>query len=480
MSAASKKRLEQLIDRASLVAEVGGELGRLDDCHAELVKAVAAAQNALDLSSNLSESASSLESVLNDAVRKLNPITVGNLQLLHDAEIVGDVGVRLGKLKDADLPTAITSTRDALSRNPPVFAPLIPLQTALNKAVQDISPISLNDLRSGWRPYEHREGRRVGLILFFIASLLIVAVTAYTTRVYERAKSMYATTLELQEARGAEQAMRLFGMLKRNEKEVADALASGKKEFLYEAFAKALFDLEAMNSKFEDYAPLSANVMNQLDLVQTVRNTFSSSFNSANPANDPRVAQYLENYKKTPQKPLDAEIRQLISEQNATLVTPKNQDAQFLLSSFLGQLQIFNDSIKVNLNPLNPYGYFNQAFVLRDGMSFLGSWLLPALYGMLGAIIFQMRRMLDPSLPNSTWLRVLFRVVLGGFAGIVIVWFWNPTAMKVNPADFATLTSFGVAFLVGFSTDVFFQALDRLVTYMSELIGKNSFGTARA
>lgn len=62
-------------------------------------------------------------------------------------------------------------------------------------------------------------------------------------------------------------------------------------------------------------------------------------------------------------------------------------------------------------------------------------------------------------------------LVLGGFAGIIVVWFWTPTSQKLTQPAFATLTSFGLAFLVGFSTDVFFQALDRLVTYLSQAVG---------
>jgi len=35
----------------------------------------------------------------------------------------------------------------------------------------------------------------------------------------------------------------------------------------------------------------------------------------------------------------------------------------------------------------------------------------------------------------------------------------------------STLSAFTVAFLVGFSIDIFFQALDRLVTKISQAIG---------
>jgi hypothetical protein len=98
--------------------------------------------------------------------------------------------------------------------------------------------------------------------------------------------------------------------------------------------------------------------------------------------------------------------------------------------------------------------------------------VLPLLYGMLGAVIFHMRRLLDPTVPDPSWLRFAYRIVLGGFAGIILVWFWTPSSQKVSQPEFATLTSFGLAFLVGFSTDVFFQALDRLVNYLAQAVGQ--------
>jgi hypothetical protein len=139
---------------------------------------------------------------------------------------------------------------------------------------------------------------------------------------------------------------------------------------------------------------------------------------------------------------------------------------------YINDIRNFTSLIHVNFDPLAPIDYSFYLIRLRDSMNVLGLWVLPALYGMLGAVIFHMRRLLDPTLPNPPWLRFAFRIVLGGFAGIIIVWFWVPSSQKLAQPAFATLTAFGLAFLMGFSTDVFFQALDRLVTYLSQAVGK--------
>jgi len=142
-------------------------------------------------------------------------------------------------------------------------------------------------------------------------------------------------------------------------------------------------------------------------------------------------------------------------------------DVSTLLARYITDLRQFNSTINVNFDPLFPNDYSYNLVQLQNGMRFLGSWLLPGLYGMLGAVVFHMRRLLDPNLPNPKMLRFVYRIVLGGFGGIVLVWFWIPSGAAPSMTEFAPLTSFGLAFLIGFSSDVFFQVLDRLVAGLS-------------
>jgi hypothetical protein len=188
-------------------------------------------------------------------------------QLLADATLVAEAGARLGWLDPgADLLPAIAAARRTASGDD-AAALEQRLHQALNVAVKAIAPITLDDLRRGWRPYETTLPRRIGIACFFVFSVALMVFCAYASQVYERARSTYATTLELQDARGAEQAMRLFGMLKRNQQEVEESLSTGKKEFLYEVFGKALFDLKAMQVKNLAYAPIASNTLNDLEML---------------------------------------------------------------------------------------------------------------------------------------------------------------------------------------------------------------------
>ncbi|MBI3293600.1 MAG: hypothetical protein HYZ71_02590 [Deltaproteobacteria bacterium] len=400
-------------------------------------------------------------------------------RLVEDAGLVADVGVRLGRIKSVAFLTALSNARHALDNGGASPEVIVELQNLLNSAINDISPITLNDLRAGWRPFDARTEKRLGTIIFGLFCFVLLVSTAYLTQIYDRAGSLYATAVELQGVRGAEQAVKLFGLLRKNQPDVIESLQSGTKDFLYESFNKALFDLQLINVKFQVYPPLAVQVINDLDIYGRLRALFlapltwftgKADVNYANPTNDPRIEALLKNYGE--HGPAFPAVQGITAAPPVPLTDLKSLDIQSLLSLYFTNVRNFTSSINVNFDPLVPNDYSYYIYSLREGMSTFGSWILPGLYGMLGAVIFHMRRLLDPSLPNPSWLRFAYRIVLGGFAGIVLVWFWTPSSQKLTQPAFATLTSFGLAFLVGFSTDVFFQALDRLVNYLSQTVGK--------
>ena len=106
--------------------------------------------------------------------------------------------------------------------------------------------------------------------------------------------------------------------------------------------------------------------------------------------------------------------------------------------------------------------------LLAYQMRVLGTWLLPALYGTLGAGIFFLRRLLRADLPNPPVERVLTRMVLGGLAGVLVASFW--TAPIAEGQNIATLSAFMLAFLFGYSIDIFFRLLDRVVLSIQKQI----------
>jgi hypothetical protein len=104
----------------------------------------------------------------------------------------------------------------------------------------------------------------------------------------------------------------------------------------------------------------------------------------------------------------------------------------------------------------------------RLKVNLLVSWLLPGLYGLLGACVFLMRDMVMSRrhVRETSILReftFLLRIALGGLAGIIIGWFWVPAgASSGSTALPISSIPFGIAFLAGFSIDKLFSLLDSL------------------
>jgi hypothetical protein len=94
----------------------------------------------------------------------------------------------------------------------------------------------------------------------------------------------------------------------------------------------------------------------------------------------------------------------------------------------------------------------------------LGGSILPLLYGLLGASVFLMRQFFSQIPKDETVLispgRTFLRLGLGAIAGLAIGWFWVPNAKSIS--EFTT-TPFALAFLAGFSIELLFSILDRII-----------------
>ena len=115
------------------------------------------------------------------------------------------------------------------------------------------------------------------------------------------------------------------------------------------------------------------------------------------------------------------------------------------------------------------YPMVSMIYKTRNKVNLLVSWMLPGLYGLLGACVFLMRDLLLVNKAHGDarivdLLSLLLRVALGGLAGIIVGWFWVPTSPTPNSSAIEVSSiSFGVAFLAGFSIDSLFALLDRLL-----------------
>lgn len=98
-------------------------------------------------------------------------------------------------------------------------------------------------------------------------------------------------------------------------------------------------------------------------------------------------------------------------------------------------------------------------------------WLLPLLYGALGAMVFVVRTLSvqarDRLFRKEALVSLVLRVYLGMISGLAIGWFWNynpegPTAAgALTPSS---LSPFALAFVAGYGVELFFAVLDKIVS----------------
>jgi hypothetical protein len=137
----------------------------------------------------------------------------------------------------------------------------------------------------------------------------------------------------------------------------------------------------------------------------------------------------------------------------------------------LTTVKALNECISSQLN-IYPAQVTYESFVYRtnDSISLFYSWILPLLYGALGAVVFLMRNLNNVRTPNLHMSDTLFRIAMGAIAGIVIGWFFNPSS---SSAPTGSATPFGIAFLAGFSIDLLFAILDRAIGAAKDFLAKS-------
>jgi hypothetical protein len=98
-------------------------------------------------------------------------------------------------------------------------------------------------------------------------------------------------------------------------------------------------------------------------------------------------------------------------------------------------------------------------------------WVLPLLYGALGAMVFVVRTLSmqarDRLFRREALVSLVLRVFLGMISGLAIGWFWNqgtqgPTTAGALTAT--TLSPFALAFIAGYGVELFFALLDKIVS----------------
>lgn len=392
-------------------------------------------------------------------------------ELVDDAKRVAAYGQRTGRLRDNQLVSAIAAV-ERLPERTWGATEVVGLQLATNAALQAIAPTNLADLRGEWNPYESSATGKQ--FVFVLATLALMIVTALATFEYNRG----VTLLKGVEALQKDDPRAEIGSIVRQLLAVNAAIAEGQvmaPEAILDEPHFALIDrLHEIDGRVGFYVPQMGDFRagHQLphemlgSAMGDLQNLIGGMLGVANAADKDGTA-----------KAVDPALPGVGENACAT----RGQAAEQYVSGF---------SKTPVANVLTTYVTHVLDIVCAEGMSFppasipsyaafihdmgtwsniWGLWYLPALYGALGAMLYYMRRILDPTIPDPPAIRILHRTALGAFAGVIIAWFWAPNAELSQSVSSIGLTLFTLAFLVGFGIEVLFALLDRIVSVLIDV-----------
>jgi hypothetical protein len=373
-------------------------------------------------------------------------------ELIADAKLVAAYGQRSGRLRDNELISAIAAIDKipSPSWNEPTA---VALQSALDRAINNISPTTLGDLKDkNWDPFapSAARGTQRRQIAFVVFSLLLMFITGYSTLVYNRGSSVVSAIEQLmsdQPRSAVNTIVRQLATSVATPQTVASTTGDTTTTATVpgESYFTLIEDLHAYDERFNTYRQQA------------------SGFLAENPLPHELPSRLL-----WPASDYSGPAYDLCKDVAATAPTIKASLTGATLPDILKQMRFFQYQVfcaeGIKTGDFGASDYMGFTYAMRWWISAWGLLYLPALYGAFGATIYYMRRILDPTLPDPTLMHFIHRVALGAFAGVIVTWFWAPNDALATSFTSVGLTLFTVAFIVGFSVDILFALLERFVS----------------
>ena len=419
-------------------------------------------------------------------------------ELIEDAILVAKYGQRSGRFKDDSLFVAIQkaiANRTIGWESPEA----VDLQKALNGAVPLIHPVTLVDLKR-WDPYgfpdRYNDSKSSRSNLAFVATaILLTFLCGYYTIWHNNAAEMISNPAA---AKVAEQQAvineLLYPLLSSDQKVLSDlGIPISPVSITYREKIERIKSLEqTITASQQQYTDLTTTLFPVTVIYYNIRSwiftpdyptgavtvdaTSAASSESAKPVSGTTVIkaqaptfspQYSFGFDSCQTAgsagTLPLQIDQQLDGKSPLFgfQTSRQKESQWLVQFRCAIGLRYSEAPKMEL-----------ANNFRQYTDVLGLWILPALYGALGALMYFMRSILNPLLPNPNLGRVLLRISLSTFAGIAVAWFWTPGNAGPLMSGDITFGMLALAFLVGFSIDIFFGLLDRLVNLATASIAK--------
>ena len=401
-------------------------------------------------------------------------------QIVDDARLVIRYGMNSGRLPEAGAMANAVAAIENIPADKPIPPDLIVhLIDLMSAAIKAIAPITLMDLRAGRDPLAPKNRRKLVVMQGVFSALCIVLTTAIAAGSFLLHQKTAALNyvVETEAANPREQYAKAWQFYRSNniggdqpkvpgiggdQPKVPGAVFEQQINQLHAVFEQQINQLQKVDRKLRDAVAIVGPALNRGSWLFCRFGMSGSSCNSLDTAGGTPVAsenkmqpEALMNadswQAECNQKPVDCEnkIRALITQSDST----GNNDQWKELNLF-PQYGLLFTSVTV------PDFSLHQ-LTLTAEIIILNTWLLPFLYGLLGASVFCTRSFMDMATANAGLWSALSRVFMGGVAGIVIGWVWGAVPMKGT--ELLPLAGSPVlAFVAGFGIEILFSVLDRI------------------
>ncbi len=422
--------------------------------------------------------------------------------LLADAKLVAGYG-RYGVFKDSALFAAIGDAEklsDATASQPEV----VKLQTVLNDCSNTVPFSTLAALRTGWSPGDM--SRRTALATYFLIALSVtmMVVIGKLTYVYNRGVSINAELQEIDNndfsARFGQSIRQVWATKKQLSSATAQQASATDLTLLKDAYYNSVDSLHSLDQRFSSLLVRAQGFMTQeapfplwgMQWAYCKLSASSAKTGAPLDFSNPRqmaidqfcgqqvaLAQQQGGVENSqPLKQSDFDCRNNGDIQSGTQVASASGaagQAEDVNADFDEATRDLQCGGVITITPNSISTLTLQAKTLSEVLSPYALWILPALYGALGGIMFHMRMILNPLLPNPPLSRLIHRIALGGLAGMILAWFMAPGTKLGGEVTGIGFSLFTFAFLFGFSLDIFFAILDQFVSM--SVAGIKKFGS---
>jgi hypothetical protein len=382
-------------------------------------------------------------------------------RLIADARLILEYAVRAGKLQDDSLAEAIQNLETLDSpRN------IIGLQNAMNAVVTQIAPMTLVDLRAGRNPFDQRNvhARSRWQIGLSMATLILIAIIAYYQFLVQGQESALRAYREILDARGSERITDV-------RKLVQQGHALAKDSCQRDAYQKARHDVRQLADRWAvasttlfQLSQASAwplvDSIGDISIMMGLRSVLPTA--AATTGAKSHAAKLNEDYDPCDESKRSGVVPVGYPEWLQKVVLDSVDEFCFASKISADRLSS-DDPLRLRASYFGPRGADSDPVAkVEQRMRVQTGWLLPFLYGLLGACVYVMRRLLfDTKTAAVENVVIVLRLALGALAGVAIGWF-SASSSGPPPSLAASSFPYMFAFLAGFSIDILFIMLDRL------------------